>query len=307
MRLIVGSLGVACLVAVAFLLLWYPRTGQPIKVFWTALTLPTELRSTDFVAQTSTGMVIYRATWHGFTPIRTIASPVTSVEREGDVVYTTVRTSSGTNIMRNDTVVASLPGGAATIAVSPDEKRIAYSTDATGTPRGPSASAVFLGSTPAPSSPNREIETYYPASHRSLVSGPGTGPVYIDNTHLFRLIPSAYLVSDLTDPTHTVFAQAAHMPVSTSVHSPDRTIVAWREVPNTVVIYRVRPNGLEKVNELEHLTAFTLGNTALYEIRTVQAGSSSRTEIWKRPLVGTNTGVRIATLPYSLHITSILP
>jgi hypothetical protein len=280
------------LVVIIFAVVWFtPSFHQRTADMWSAISVPTELRSALFVSSSDKGSVVYRDSGSSYVSIQTFPHPFIAAARTGNALATTnFSKSSFTLNLPDRELYATTSMGA--LAVSPDGTRMAF---------------VHLKDPRKRFDPNAsssETVLFYPIPQKAFVAGIGFAPLFTDNTHLLRFTEGGIFSMDLISSAQTALLREYFPFVSSTVHqSPDRTLLSFADPYSGLIkVYRVQPTTLTLVASLPFLKTYALGNAAAYEVR---SSPGTSTTIWKYELKDGAVPHRILSLPAHLSITQL--
>lgn len=143
-----------------------------------------------------------------------------------------------------------------------------------------------------------------PSQNKEVQIGAGFSAFFLGSSHVARFTEQGIMLhylgggDDVLLVPHT-FTSAT---IQTS-HTPDGSLVAWREVGTTdVYVYRLNTSRAESVVRVQGLTGnFTLTHDALYDV----SWSPKGTTVTKFELVDNAAGKVIHTFPASFGITAL--
>lgn len=279
---------VAALVAtstVGALVLLSPEVQMALR----AAFLPQELKEAVYLSER--GQAAYALEDGRYIPATSF-----SIVRQADGTYA-VHDPAGTSLTFTGETKADL-------AISPDEKSIAYAELNSGEPTPRS----LYGS---PRNPKQwTTKVFYPNTGTTIELGEGIVPAFVDETHVLRRTSRGIFLTDLVSGSTTlVLDEAATLVMPTLPISPDgRHFAIVHPVPEggpaSVSIYGFKDGQATFLSQhvsVAPAVSYTLGNNMLYSIRI-----GTETEIWSEGLGEGTTARRVNTAPLSLDVSRIL-
>ena len=262
-KLIVLSLVVMILLASASLLYLFKK--DYIMEAWSAYTLPPELKKATFISMQENTTTLLSVSGARFKKEVLKGVLISADEREQNTAQIILDENGVYNIFLNRKNIYATSSPLAGVSVSPDGTMVAYAHGTT--PLMPLEVPQLI---PNSSFDSRawSVTVLSLASGALLEVGAGAAPLFIDSTNLLHFAPGGVFITDVRAQKKNFVLPGVFINATVStLQSPDRTLVGWKDsFSNTVTIYRVSVNGLEKVADMTNTGAgsHTLGNDALY-------------------------------------------
>ncbi len=299
-RLLFILLGVVLVTILVWMLAWfYPPARTSILLWAVRGTVPEELTSVVFVAESTEGSLLYP----GLSRQEKLPGTLVSATKDELGSAQILRTGSGKfQVVVDGTTVVEDTKPRMGIARSPSGMRVAYAEAIE-----PSA---FLSPASAPIlSADRKswrVVVYEPETRSSFVLGLGGAPVFLDDTHIVWMAPAGLAIADLQTAKTTLLLPEteAHIPLST-LRSPDGKTIGWyAKGGQQVTLYRLGDDTVSPLQTIalpKGIVSATLGDGALYSIRI----RPWMTSVLTQPIAGGEPET-VMTIPNPLRIQRLL-